>query len=168
MPAAATVASRITTTIQPGGTKDMLDPELVSVATGAAGTIVASMLTGGAMAIRPRIVQLFRRGTQDEQALALNAHDNDARTLAEWVRAAASDPSSVPDLVRAQEQLTQEWAQRLAEYVDRYQEARPDLDSIAEVGATSNTGSQRNSGSGTFVNGTVIGGIHNTYGGASQ
>ncbi|NGO15269.1 hypothetical protein G5C60_48740 [Streptomyces sp. HC44] len=146
----------------------MLDPELVSIATGAAGTIVASMLTGGAMAIRPRIVQLFRRGTQDEQALALSAHDNDARTLAECVRAAASDPSAGSDLARAREQLTQEWTQRLAEYVDRHQEARPDLDAIAEAGTTSNTGSQHNSGSGTFVNGTVIGGIRNTYGGGSQ
>ncbi|MFI6082519.1 hypothetical protein ACIBBB_16335 [Streptomyces sp. NPDC051217] len=146
----------------------MLDPELVSVATGAAGTIVASMLTGGALAVRPRIAQLFRGGTQDEQALALNTHDNDARTLSEWVHAAASEPSAASDLARVQDQLTQEWVQRLAEYVDRHQEARPDLAAIASAGAVSSIESQHNSGSGTFVNGTVTGGIHNTYGGSSQ
>ncbi|MFB6441715.1 hypothetical protein ACFCVY_33905 [Streptomyces sp. NPDC056411] len=146
----------------------MFDPELVSIATGAAGTIVASMVTGGAVAIRPRIAQLFRRGTQDEQTLALNAHDNDSRTLAEWARAADSDPAIAPDLACAEEQITQEWAQRLAEYVASHPETRSDLEAIVGAGASSNNGSQRNTGSGTFVNGTVIGGIRNTYGEGSQ
>jgi hypothetical protein len=141
----------------------MLDPDLVAIATGAGGNIVASMITGGALVIRARIVELFRRGTPDEQDSAVAAFDSDARVLAEWVRAAEQNTELAAELSRATERLSQEWTRRVAEYVTAHSEARPDLEALAAAATVSNFGSQHNTGSGTFVNGTVIGGVHNSY-----
>lgn len=126
------------------------------------------MITGGAVTIRARLAQLFRRGSQDEQVLALDAHDNDARALAGWARAADFDPDAAHELARAEQQLTQEWAHRLSEYVTSHPGARSDLKALAELGTVSNTGGQQDTGAGTFVNGTVVGGVHNHYHGENR
>ena len=146
----------------------MLDPELVAIATGAGANIVASMITGGAVVVRARIAELFRRGTPAEQSAAVNAFDNDLRVLSEWARATDLNAELAAELARAMDRLSQEWASRTAEYVTAYSEALPDLETIAAAATVSNFGSQHNSGSGTFVNGTVIGGVHNSYGQGSR
>ncbi|GJF31746.1 hypothetical protein KNE206_44460 [Kitasatospora sp. NE20-6] len=146
----------------------MLDPDLVAIATGAGGSIVASVITGGAVAARARIATLFRRGTPGEQAAAIDAFDNDTRVLAEWARATDQNSELAAELARATDQLSQEWAHRMAEYVAAHSEALPDLEAIATAAPSSNFGGQQNNGSGTFVNGTVIGGVHNSYGKGAQ
>ncbi|WP_314247279.1 hypothetical protein [Streptomyces sp. DSM 40907] len=125
------------------------------------------MLTAGALSVRAKVVQLFRRGTQDEQTSALDAYDNDARALTEWSRAVGSDPEVAPELARAERQLAQEWVHRLSEYVAAHPDARPDLEALVGAAAP-NSVSQHNSGWGTFVNGAVSGGVHNSYGGGSR
>ncbi|MFE6501764.1 hypothetical protein [Kitasatospora sp. NPDC057738] len=142
----------------------MLDPALVAIATGAGGNIAASMITEGALVIRARIVELFRRGTPDEQASAMAAFDSDARVLAEWTRATEHNTEFAAELSRATERISQEWTNRVGEYVTAHPEARPDLEALTVTGTVSNSGTQRNTGSGTFVNGAVIGGVHNSYG----
>ncbi|MFI9789099.1 hypothetical protein ACIHEI_37130 [Kitasatospora sp. NPDC051984] len=141
----------------------MLDPDLVTIATGAGGTIVASMITKGAIVARARIAGLFRRGTPDEQTAAINAFDNDARVLAEWARVTDQNAELAAELAGAMDQISQEWARRIVEYVTAHPEALSDFEALAAAATVSNFGVQHNSGSGTFINGTVIGGVHNSY-----
>ncbi|MFE4517215.1 hypothetical protein ACFRMQ_23820 [Kitasatospora sp. NPDC056783] len=141
----------------------MIDPALFAVTTGAGGSIVASMITGGTQAIRARIVELFHRGTSEEQASVEAAFDSDARRLAEWARAAENDTNFTADLSRAAERVSQEWARRFSDYVTAHPEARPRLEALAMAATVSNSGNQHNTGPGAFINGNVAGGVHNSY-----
>lgn len=141
----------------------MLDPDLVAIATGAGGNIVASMITSGALATRARVAEFFRRGSHDEQSAAVDAYDRDTRALVEWARAVETNPELATELTRAQLRLSQEWTHRMVEYVEANCAAQSDLEALAGMTTVSNTGSQHNTGAGTFVNGTVFGGVHNSY-----
>jgi hypothetical protein len=145
----------------------MVDPNLVALATGAGGNVVASMITGSALVIRARLTQYFRAGTPDELASALAAYDNDARAFEEWVRATRSNPELASELASTKAQLSQEWTRRLVEFIITHPAAKADLEALATVTDPPKYGNQLNAGSGTFVNGTVFGGIHNSYGESS-
>lgn len=60
----------------------MYEAELMAVATGAAGTLVAAIATSGADKMRLKVAHFFRRGTTEEQRAAAQAVDDIAAILA--------------------------------------------------------------------------------------
>lgn len=68
----------------------MLDELAAAVATGAAGNIIAYMLSGRVDALRAQVTRIFRHGTEHEQATVMRALDvqlGQVRLLPAWWRA---------------------------------------------------------------------------------
>ena len=55
----------------------MLDELAAAIATGAAGNIIAYMLSGRVDALRAQVTGIFRHGTEHERAVALRALEDD-------------------------------------------------------------------------------------------
>lgn len=129
----------------------MLEDAAIAVSTGAAGNVVAYMLQGRADAVRAQVAKIFRHGSGEERAAALQALEHDAEALGEH------------NVTRAE--LTTQWGSLLCSYLTAHPEARGDIETLAVspvVSKTVNIGSQAFYGSGSFGgdnNGTV-----NNYG----
>jgi hypothetical protein len=134
----------------------MYDAELMAVATGAAGTLVAAIASSGAERVRSKIEHFFRRATPDQQRAIARAVDDTTAQLA------------TPSL-EAQTPATATWAQLIAEYLTQHRDAIHELNELgAPVPLNSNVWRQHNSGAGTFIGGDVHGGLTFNYGGAQD
>lgn len=60
----------------------MLEPVTTAIITGAAGNVVAYMLTGQVDALRAWVRRMFRRGTEGQRSLTLRALEEDIDNLA--------------------------------------------------------------------------------------
>jgi hypothetical protein len=131
----------------------MLDPDVMAILTGAAGSIVAYMFNGRVDAARGWLARVFKAATREEQAATLRMLEQDAA-------AAASHNVREAD-------LQARWLAILASYLAHHPEAKPDLEALA---ATANTGAQRigaqiNLGSGTLIGRDNFGDINPPGGG---
>jgi len=126
----------------------MLDELAATVATGAAGNIIAYMLSGQVDALRAQVARIFRHGTEQDQAIAMRALDDDAAALAQ--------PGT------SESAVTERWTGLLLSYLAAHPEARSDVEALASSsvsGGVQNIGSQHNHGSGTFIGGDNYGSI---------
>lgn len=120
----------------------MLDEVTTAIATGAAGNVIAYMLTGRVDALRTQVAAMFRHGTPQERATVLLGLDDDAGAL-------KREEVSKAD-------LTQRWINLLASYLTRHPEARSDIQAFGSLNTASritNVGSQNNIGAGFFIGG---------------
>lgn len=127
----------------------MHDEVATAIATGAAGNVIAYMLNGRVDALRAQVTRMFRHGSEQEQALALRTLEDDAAALTQQ---GASKTA-----------LAERWMSLLLSYLTAHPEARGDIEAFASTAAankTMNIGSQRNSGSGTFIGGDNFGDIN--------
>lgn len=134
----------------------MYDAELMAVATGAAGTLVAAIATSGSEKMRLRVARFFRRAAPDQQRAAAQAVDDTAAQLT----------SLSPE---AQALAATAWVQLIAHYLDEHRDAMSEVDELAMPDPpVSNVWNQHNTGTGTFIGGDVHGGVTFNYGGASD
>ncbi|MFE2352302.1 hypothetical protein [Kitasatospora cineracea] len=126
---------------------------------GAGGNVAATLLTAGAVNLRSRLVGFMRHGSAREREEALSALDADARELDALARAAGADPGV---LAEAENRIAADWTRRLGDYVQAHEQDADALPALLGSAHVVRIGSQTNSGSGTFVNGTVFGGIRNS------
>ncbi len=119
----------------------MLDEATMAIATGAAGNVVAYMLSGRVDALRERIVRVFRRAPEEQQEEVRRALDTDATALA--------------DRSASQSDVSLRWAMRLAIELHAHPDARPDIAALAalEVGDRAQISIHTNTGSGPYVAG---------------
>lgn len=133
----------------------MIDEAAAAVVTGAAGNIVAYMLSGRIDALRELCARVFRHATAQEQAEALHALDQDSAALA---RGEAT-----------QTEIAARWSVVLFSHLAEHPQAREEIGALAgaQGGFKSvRIGSQHNHGSGTFIGGDNYGGV-NSGGGPS-
>ncbi|MDH6435712.1 hypothetical protein M2158_004189 [Streptomyces sp. SAI-144] len=134
----------------------MYDAELMAVATGAAGTLVAAIATSGAEKMRLKVAHFFRRATPEQQRTAAQAVDDTAAQL--------TSPSPETQALAATA-----WAQLIAQYLAEHGDAVSEVDELAvPAPPASKVWNQHNSGTGTFIGGDVHGGMTFNYGGASD
>ncbi|WP_217554049.1 hypothetical protein [Streptomyces sp. GbtcB6] len=134
----------------------MYDAELMAVATGAAGTLVAAIATSGAEQIRQKVAHFFRRATPDQQRAAAQAVDDTAAALA----------SPSPE---ARALAATAWTQLIARYIDEHRDSMNEVGELAVAAPpASKVWNQHNTGTGTFIGGDVHGGMTVNYGGASD
>jgi len=134
----------------------MYDAELMAVATGAAGTLVAAIATSGAEKMRLKVAHFFRWATPNEQRVAAQAVDDTAAQLA--------SPSPETEALAASA-----WTQLIARYLAEHRDAMSEVDELAvPTQPTSKVWNQHNTGAGTFIGGDVHGGMTFNYGGASD
>lgn len=118
----------------------MLDPETTAVVTGAAGNIVAYMLSGRVDALRAWIGRIFKAGSPAEQSLHLRTVEDDSSALARHLASEAD--------------IKTRWGVFLASYLAEHPEVRADIEELAAsrsaLTGTMNVSEQRNY-SGTFV-----------------
>ena len=132
----------------------MYDAELMAVATGAAGTLVAAIAASGAEKMRLRVAHFFRRANLDQQRAAAQAVDDTAAQLT----------APTPE---AQALAATAWAQLIAQYLAEHRDAMSEVDDLAVHNSTaSKVWNQHNTGTGTFIGGDVHGGMTFNYGGA--
>ncbi|MGX9888715.1 hypothetical protein [Streptomyces sp. NPDC002276] len=134
----------------------MYDAELMAVATGAAGTLVAAIATSGAEQMRLRVAHFFRRATPDQQRAATQAVDDTAVQLT----------SPTPETQALAETA---WAQLIARYLAEHRDALSEVDALAvPTPSAPKVWHQHNTGTGTFIGGDVHGGMTFNYGGTSD
>ncbi|MFI1291991.1 hypothetical protein ACH4VM_26605 [Streptomyces sp. NPDC020792] len=134
----------------------MYETELMAVATGAAGMLVAAIATSGAEKMRLKVAHFFRRATPDQQRAAAQAVDDTAAQLT----------SPAPD---TQALVTTAWSQLIAQYLAEHRDAMSEVDDLTTpMPSASKVWNQRNTGTGTFIGGDVHGGVIFNYGGASD
>jgi hypothetical protein len=124
----------------------MLEDAAMAVSTGAAGNIVAYMLQGRADALRAQVARIFRHGTAEERATALQALERDADALSEH------------NATRAE--LINQWSNALLSYLAVHPEAREDIESLAgsqTSGDTVKIGAQVHIGIGSQIGRDHIG-----------
>ena len=126
----------------------MFDPTTMAIITGAAGNIVAYMLSGRIDDLRGWVTRAFRR-TETEREKSLLTVEEDMAALREG-RASAAE-------------VKLRWTAMLAAYLAAEPEARADIDAMASGGKESARSvriwSQHNHGSGIFIGGDNFGGI---------
>ncbi|MGW2342727.1 hypothetical protein [Streptomyces sp. NPDC001661] len=132
----------------------MYEAELVAVATGAAGTLVAAIATSGAQATKAQVMRFFRHGTPGQQRAAIQEIDDTTARLG----------SSATD---AHGQSVRAWAELITQYVIEHREAVDEIGELTEAGerGTVRVWNQHNTGSGTFIGGDVHGGLTLHHGG---
>ncbi|MEU9882575.1 hypothetical protein [Streptomyces phaeochromogenes] len=134
----------------------MYDAELMAVATGAAGTLVAAIATSGAEKMRLKVAHFFRRATPDEQRAAVQAVDDTA------VQVTSPSPDSEALAATA-------WAELIAQYLAEHRDAMSEVDElVVPTQLASKVWNQHNTSTGTFIGGDVHGGLTFNYGGASD
>ncbi len=124
----------------------MLDEVATTIATGAAGNIIAYMLNGQVDALRAQIARIFRHGSEQERSAVL-------RTLEDDIVALTQNLTSDTD-------ITEQWTSLLFSYVTAHPEARADIEAFASdlvINKTISVGSQHNYGSGPFIGGDNYG-----------
>ena len=127
----------------------MLDEVATTIATGAAGNIIAYMLNGRVDALRAQVGRMFRHGTEHERSVALRALEDDTVALTQQGASKAD--------------LTGRWTSLLLSYLAVHPEALGDIEAFASTPVISNTmnvGSQHNYGSGPFIGGDNYGNIN--------
>jgi len=144
----------------------MIDPNVMAVATGAAGTLVASMLTDGGRVGRSRLMQFLGRSDHSTQRAAVTAYDADTAALQELARAAEADTALSAALAQERNHLIQVWLRRLAEHAAGNPDSLSTLRALGDDAPPAAMKSQHNTGSGVFVNGNVSGGVQIQIGGA--
>jgi hypothetical protein len=120
----------------------MLEDAAIAISTGAAGNIVAYMLNDQMDALRGHVAKIFRHGTGQERATALQTLERDAGALREH------------NVTRAL--LSNQWSNVLLSYLRDHPEAREDIESFASSQAaceTINIGAQNHYGSGPQIGG---------------
>ncbi|MCT2589802.1 hypothetical protein LHJ74_07720 [Streptomyces sp. N2-109] len=131
----------------------MYDAELMAVATGAAGTLVAAIAASGAEKMRLKVAHFFRRANLDQRRAAAQAVNDTAAQLT----------SPTPE---AQALAATAWAQLLARYLAEHRDAMSEVDELAvPTPPASKVWNQSNTGTGTFIGGDVRGGMTLNYGG---
>lgn len=134
----------------------MYDAELMAVATGAAGTLVAAIASSGAERMRVKVAHFFRRGTPGQQLAAAQAVDETAAQLA--------SPSAEGQALAADV-----WVQLIAQHLAAHRDAMNEVDELAvPTPKPAKVRNQHNTGTGTFIGGDVHGGMTFNYGGASD
>lgn len=134
----------------------MYETELMAVATGAAGTLVAAIATSGAEKMRVKVAHFFRRATPDQLRAATQAVDDTAAQLA----SPAADTQAI---------ATNAWAELIAQYLAEHRGAMSEVDELAlPTPPASKVWNQHNTGTGTFIGGDVHGGVTFHYGRASD
>lgn len=134
----------------------MYDADLMAVATGAAGTLVAAIATSGAEKMRLKVAHFFRGATPDQQRAAAQAVDDTAAQL--------TSPS--PEALALARTA---WAQIIAQYIAEHRDAMSEVDELTvPASLASMVWNQHNTGTGTFIGGDVHGGMTINYGGASD
>ncbi|MFE2727730.1 hypothetical protein [Kitasatospora sp. NPDC059327] len=123
----------------------MIDEVATAVATGAAGNVIAHLLTGRADALRTRVAAVFRRGTAQQRTEALTALEHDRAALAERRESETA--------------VAARWTDRFLTQLDAHPEARGDVEALAAGSPSRVIGAQHNHGSGVFVGGDNHGGI---------
>jgi hypothetical protein len=126
----------------------VIDEVTTTIATGAAGNIVAYMLSGQVDFLREQIKKMFRHGTEHERTEAIHALEGDALALAQH-------EVSKPDLAGR-------WTSLMLRYLAAHPEARSDIEALASRPASGKIvtiGSQNNYGGGAFIGGDNYGGI---------
>ncbi|MGW3127061.1 hypothetical protein [Streptomyces sp. NPDC001123] len=132
----------------------MYETELMAVATGAAGTLVAAIATSGAEKMRVKVAHFFRRATPEQQRAATQAVDDTAAQL--------TPPGSDSQAI-----ATNAWAELIAHYLAEHPDAISDIDELGSpTPPDSKVWNQRNTGTGTFIGGDVRGDVVFNYGGA--
>lgn len=123
----------------------MYGTEIMAVATGAAGTLVAAGVTGSAQAVRARIFALLRRGSAEEQdAVVAIAEDATGLTEAEKIEALAV---------------------RIAAHVMAHPDALPEVEAVAVADSAGTNYHQHNTGSGIFIGRDHVGNLTINHGG---
>jgi hypothetical protein len=134
----------------------MYDAELMAVATGAAGTLVASIATWGAEEARAKVAHFFRLADSDQQDDAARAVNETAASLRQPDAGAHAAAVSV-------------WIRLIARYLADHREAVTEIDELVALGpSVSKVWNQHNTGTGTFIGGDVHGGMTLNHGGASH
>lgn len=137
----------------------MYEAELMAVATGAAGSLVAAISTYGVEQVRAKVAHFFRRATPAQRSATAQALDDTAARL-------ASPPTDAED-VRAT--ATRMWAELIAGYMAEHGDAVREADALVAVPERgSNVWQQHNTGTGTFIGGDVHGGVVFNNGGTSS
>jgi hypothetical protein len=124
----------------------MLEDVAIAISTGAAGNIVAYMLNDQMDALRGHVAKIFRHGTGQERATALQTLERDAVAL------------SGHNVTRAV--LSNRWSNVLLSYLGDHPEARADIESFASSQAEFKTitiGVQNHYGSGPQIGGNNYG-----------
>jgi hypothetical protein len=124
----------------------MLDEVAMAIATGAAGNMIAYILSNRIDALRAQVTRMFRHGTEQERSAALRTLEDDAVALTQQ-RASETD-------------LARRWSHLLLSYLTAHPEAREDIEAFAAspvVNKTMNVGSQNHYGSGPFIGGDNYG-----------
>lgn len=125
----------------------MLEEVAITISTGAAGNIVAYMLSGRMDALRVQVTKMFRHGTEQERSAALRALEGDAVALTQKEASEAD--------------VTQQWRDFLLSYLTAHPEAHAEIASFASMPSARKTviiGSQTFHAPGSFGgdnNGTI-------------
>jgi hypothetical protein len=133
----------------------MLEDVAIAISTGAAGNIVAYMLTDQMGELRAQVAKIFRHGTGQQREAALRALERDANALREH------------NAIRAA--LTSQWGNILLSYLTDHPEARADVESFASCQATGGAvsiGSQIHVGTGPQIGRDHIGSM--SFGGTGR
>lgn len=133
----------------------MLDPDVMAILTGAAGSIVAHVFSGRVDAARGWLARVFQSGTGEERAASLRILEQDAAAV-------SSHQAREAD-------LQARWLAILASYLAHHPEAKPDLEALAATSAATAgsqaVGAQINFGPGTLVGRDNFGDINPPSGG---
>lgn len=141
---------------RPGGFWTVFETEIMTVATGAAGSLVAAIATWGTEKMRTQVKHFFRHATPEQQTAAIQAVDDTAARLSS-------------DHADSQAATVDAWIARLAQYLTEHHDAMAEIDDLATPPiTTSKTWNQHNHSTGTFIGGDVHGGVTFNFGGASD
>lgn len=124
----------------------MYDAELLAIATGAAGTLVASGVAGGALALRERVASLLRRATAGERDAVTEIIENGSGLTAS--------------------QMIEILASCLADYLVAHPDAIPEFEASARGGVS--VYNQHNTGTGVFIGRDHCGDLTINHGGESR
>jgi len=122
----------------------VLDAVTSAIITGAAGNIVAQMLSGQVEALRARVAQLFGKAGASEAAQAVKTLDADADALSRGETTEAA--------------VNARWIALLSAHLIEHPDVKAAVEALASTSDENRVGVQINTGSGTF-----IGRDNNTY-----
>jgi hypothetical protein len=127
----------------------VFDEVTTAIITGAAGNIVAHILSGRAEVLRTWIERLFHGQADDLRSRSLRSLEHDGLALAQGTTTEAD--------------VAAQWRLLLSSLLNTRPDLRGEIQAMASASAAPSTlviGSQRNSGSGTFIGGNSYGAIH--------
>jgi hypothetical protein len=125
----------------------VFDEVTAAIVTGAAGNVVAYMVSGHVDALRARLAKIFHQDAGDQRGQVLRAVEEDGVALA---RGSASESD-----------IRSRWSVLLAAMLTADPELLPEVAAMAAApvpGTTISVGSQHNHGSGTFIGGNFYAG----------